>query len=71
MRLYEGFKEILKIQKFLRLISYTGFYSFVAVLSYAYTASQILSRAGYSRADQFYASYKRCQAIQSCTWQVL
>ncbi|KAI4357655.1 hypothetical protein L6164_001590 [Bauhinia variegata] len=34
-------------------------------------ASQILSGAGYSRADQFYASYKRCQAIQSCTWQVL
>ncbi|KAF2305500.1 hypothetical protein GH714_006165 [Hevea brasiliensis] len=48
-------REILKIQKFRRLVSYTGFYCFVAVLSYAYTNNT--TRAGYSRADQFYASY--------------
>ncbi|CAK9154760.1 unnamed protein product [Ilex paraguariensis] len=55
MNIYEGCKEILKIQKFRRLVSYTGFYCFVAVLSYAYTSNT--TRAGYSRADQFYASY--------------
>ncbi|KAF2316776.1 hypothetical protein GH714_042117 [Hevea brasiliensis] len=55
MMLYDGFKEILKIQKFRRIVSYTGFYCFVAVLSYAYTSNT--TRAGYSRADQFYASY--------------
>ncbi|XP_022776403.1 uncharacterized protein LOC111318044 [Durio zibethinus] len=53
--LFDGFKEILKIQKFRRIVSYTGFYCFVAVLSYAYTSNT--TRAGYSRADQFYASY--------------
>ena len=37
MRLYDGFTEILKIQKFRRLVSYTGFYCFTAVIVYAYT----------------------------------
>ncbi|KAI4346495.1 hypothetical protein L6164_007386 [Bauhinia variegata] len=55
MRIYDGFQEILNIQKFRRLVSYTGFYCFVAVLSYFYTNNT--TRAGYSRADQFYASY--------------
>ncbi|MBA0856373.1 hypothetical protein Goshw_027453 [Gossypium schwendimanii] len=57
--LLDGVKEILKIQKFRRIVSYTGFYCFVAVLSYAYTNNTYiqLTRAGYSRADQFYASY--------------
>ncbi|XP_022150012.1 uncharacterized protein LOC111018291 isoform X2 [Momordica charantia] len=55
MRLYYGAKEILKIQKFRRIVSYTGFYLFVSVLSYAYTSNT--TRAGYSRGDQFYASY--------------
>lgn len=54
-RLYEGWNEILKIQKFRRIVSYTGFYCFSAVITYAYT--NITTRAGYSRADQFYASY--------------
>ncbi|KAK8627591.1 hypothetical protein V6N13_135200 [Hibiscus sabdariffa] len=53
--LVDGFNEVLKIQKFRRIVSYTGFYCFVAVLSYAYTNNT--TRAGYSRADQFYASY--------------
>ncbi|KAL6554466.1 hypothetical protein OROMI_020139 [Orobanche minor] len=53
-RLYEGGIEILKIQKFRRLVSYTGFYCFTALISYAYTNNT--TRAGYSRADQFYAS---------------
>ncbi|KAK7849397.1 hypothetical protein CFP56_002970 [Quercus suber] len=55
MRLYDGVKEILKIQKFRRIVSYTGFYCFAALVSYAYTSNT--TRAGYSRADQFYASY--------------
>ncbi|GMN38760.1 hypothetical protein TIFTF001_007981 [Ficus carica] len=55
MRLYEGFVELLKIQKLRRIVSYTGFYCFVAGLSYAYTNNT--TRAGYSRGDQFYASY--------------
>ncbi|GKU98045.1 hypothetical protein SLEP1_g11099 [Rubroshorea leprosula] len=53
--LYDGFKEILKIQKFGRLVSYTGFFCFAALISYANTSNT--TRAGYSRADQFYASY--------------
>ncbi|KAH9794762.1 transmembrane protein [Citrus sinensis] len=66
MMLYETCKEILKIQKFRRIVSYTGFYCFVAVLSYAYTnntffviggVNHFWTRAGYSRGDQFYASY--------------
>ncbi|XP_008454752.1 uncharacterized protein LOC103495078 isoform X2 [Cucumis melo] len=55
MRLYYGAKEILKIQKFRRIVSYTGFYLFASVLSYAYASNT--TRAGYSRGDQFYASY--------------
>ncbi|KAK7344941.1 hypothetical protein VNO77_15211 [Canavalia gladiata] len=55
MRLYGEFKEILKIQKFRRLVSYTGFYCFATLISYAYVSNT--TRAGYSRADQFYASY--------------
>ncbi|KAH0681787.1 hypothetical protein KY289_019539 [Solanum tuberosum] len=54
-RLYEGWNDILKIQKFRRTVSYTGFYCFVTVITYAYTNNT--TRAGYSRADQFYASY--------------
>ncbi|XWS22832.1 hypothetical protein CRYUN_Cryun29cG0069800 [Craigia yunnanensis] len=53
--LYDGFKKILKIQKFRRIVSYNGFYCFVIVLSYAYTKNT--TRAMYSRVDQFYASY--------------
>ncbi|XP_027359312.1 uncharacterized protein LOC113867980 isoform X2 [Abrus precatorius] len=55
MKLYDEFKEILKIQKFRRLVSYTGFYCFATLISYAYVNNT--TRAGYSRADQFYASY--------------
>ncbi|KAL5553419.1 hypothetical protein UlMin_040820 [Ulmus minor] len=55
MRLYDGFFEILKIQKLRRIVSYTCFFGFTAVLSYAYTSNT--TRAGYSRGDQFYASY--------------
>jgi len=39
MRVYNGFKEILNIQKFRRIVSYTGFYCFAAVVSYAYTSN--------------------------------
>ncbi|XVF85353.1 hypothetical protein PTKIN_Ptkin17bG0111000 [Pterospermum kingtungense] len=53
--LYDGFKEVLKIQKLRRIVGHTTFFCFVAVLSYAYTNNT--TRAGYSRADQFYASY--------------
>ncbi|KAI3918361.1 hypothetical protein MKX01_041681 [Papaver californicum] len=55
MDLYENLKAILKIQKFRRVISYTGFYCFVSVLTYAYTSNT--TRAGVPRVDQFYASY--------------
>ncbi|WVZ69806.1 hypothetical protein U9M48_018535 [Paspalum notatum var. saurae] len=48
-------KEILKIQKFRRLASYAGFYCFSALITYAYTSNT--TRAGISRADQYYASY--------------
>ncbi|PRQ40921.1 hypothetical protein RchiOBHm_Chr4g0441361 [Rosa chinensis] len=63
MRLYNGFLDILKIQKFRRIVSYTGFYCFTVVLSYAYTSNTSRcsgfsrTRAGFSRGDQFYASY--------------
>ncbi|KNA19852.1 hypothetical protein SOVF_057590 [Spinacia oleracea] len=55
MRIYDACFEILKIQKLRRIVSYTGFYGFVAVLSYGYTNNT--TRAGFSRGDQFYASY--------------
>ncbi|KAF8369270.1 hypothetical protein HHK36_024534 [Tetracentron sinense] len=55
MRLYDEWKAILRIQKFRRIVSYTGFYCFVTVLNYAYTSNT--TRAGISRADQFYAAF--------------
>ncbi|QCD96663.1 hypothetical protein DEO72_LG6g1370 [Vigna unguiculata] len=55
MRIYDELREITKIQKFRRLVSYTGFYCFATLISYAYVSNT--TRAGYSRADQFYASY--------------
>ncbi|KAI6686079.1 hypothetical protein NL676_031992 [Syzygium grande] len=55
MMVYEGFKDILKIQKFRRFVGYSVFYCFSAVLSYAYTNNT--TRAGYSRGDQYYAAY--------------
>ncbi|PKA59103.1 hypothetical protein AXF42_Ash001196 [Apostasia shenzhenica] len=55
MELLEQWKAILKIQKFRRMVSYTGFYCFTALLSYAFTSNTI--RAGFSNADQIYASY--------------
>lgn len=55
MRLDDGFQQILKIQKFRRIVSYTGFYCFTAIVTYAYTSNT--TRAGYSRGDQFYAAY--------------
>jgi len=36
MRLYEEFKEILKIQKLRRCVSFAGFYSFTTLIIYAY-----------------------------------
>ncbi|PSR88162.1 Molybdopterin synthase catalytic subunit like [Actinidia chinensis var. chinensis] len=53
--LYDGCKEILKIQKFRRIVSYAGFFCASAAISYVYTNNT--TRAGYSRGDQFYASY--------------
>ncbi|KAJ0900360.1 hypothetical protein HanPSC8_Chr08g0312941 [Helianthus annuus] len=54
-RLYDGWNEILKIQKFRRAVGKTIFFSFSALISYAYNNNT--TRAGYSRGDQFYASY--------------
>ncbi|EMS51285.1 hypothetical protein TRIUR3_05794 [Triticum urartu] len=48
-------KDVLKIQKFRRLASYAGFYSFTTLVTYAYTSNT--TRAGISRADQYYAAY--------------
>ncbi|KAF3656323.1 putative auxin efflux carrier component 3-like [Capsicum annuum] len=53
--MYEGWNEILNIQKFQRIVSYTGFHCFIAVVTYPYPNNT--TRAGYSRDDQFYASY--------------
>ncbi|WOH13314.1 hypothetical protein DCAR_0832823 [Daucus carota subsp. sativus] len=55
MTMYNAFREILKVQKLRRIVSYTGFYCFTALVTYAYTNNT--TRAGYSRADQYYASY--------------
>ncbi|PIA32007.1 hypothetical protein AQUCO_04700111v1 [Aquilegia coerulea] len=52
---YEQWRAILKIQKLRRVVSFTGFYCFVASLSYWYTNNT--TRAGTSRGDQFYASF--------------
>uniref|UniRef100_A0A8I6XQH5 Uncharacterized protein n=1 Tax=Hordeum vulgare subsp. vulgare TaxID=112509 RepID=A0A8I6XQH5_HORVV len=48
-------KDVLKIQKFRRLASYAGLYSFTTLVTYAYTSNT--KRAGISRADQYYAAY--------------
>ena len=32
-------KEVLKIQKFRRMVSYAGFYCFTALITYAYTSN--------------------------------
>ncbi|KAJ3670840.1 hypothetical protein LUZ60_008266 [Juncus effusus] len=55
MEVAEKWKEILKIQKFRRIVSYTGFYCFATLVTYAYTSNT--TRAGISRADQYYAAY--------------
>ncbi|XP_020689013.1 uncharacterized protein LOC110104289 isoform X2 [Dendrobium catenatum] len=55
MELLEQWKAILKIQKFRRAVSYTGFYCFVTLISYAFTSNT--TRAGFSNGDQYYASY--------------
>ncbi|XP_075494467.1 uncharacterized protein LOC142532041 isoform X2 [Primulina tabacum] len=54
-RLYEGWNEIVRIQKFRRMVSYAGSSGFTALIGCAYTNNT--TRAGFSRADQFYASY--------------
>ncbi|KAK9060046.1 hypothetical protein SSX86_020750 [Deinandra increscens subsp. villosa] len=54
-KLYDGWNEVLKIQKFRRGVGKTIFFSFSALISYAYNSNT--TRAGYSRGDQFYASY--------------
>lgn len=48
-------KSILKIQKVRRVASYFGFYCFFTGLVYAYTNNS--TRAGISRADQFYSYF--------------
>jgi hypothetical protein len=48
-------KSILKIQKVRRAASYFGFYCFFTGLVYAYTNNS--TRAGISRADQFYSYF--------------
>ncbi|XP_057842761.1 uncharacterized protein LOC131052168 isoform X2 [Cryptomeria japonica] len=48
-------KSYLEIQKFRRAASYFGIYCLFSGLVYAYTNNT--TRAGISRADQFYSSY--------------
>ncbi|KAK3442620.1 hypothetical protein EUGRSUZ_B02904 [Eucalyptus grandis] len=55
MMVYEGFKDILQIQKFRRFVGYSVFHCFIAVVSYVYKNNT--TRAGYSRRDQYYAAY--------------
>ncbi|KAF3586801.1 hypothetical protein F2Q69_00026748 [Brassica cretica] len=55
MMVFDLCNEILKIQKLRRVVSYAGFYSFTAALTFFYTNNT--TRAGFSRGDQFYASY--------------
>ncbi|KAJ1284218.1 hypothetical protein BS78_03G188200 [Paspalum vaginatum] len=55
MDIFYQCKEVLKIQKFRRMVSYAGFYCFTVLVTYAYTSNT--TRAGISRADQYYASY--------------
>ncbi|KAL5081242.1 hypothetical protein RYX36_009663 [Vicia faba] len=76
MRLYDECKEILKIQKLRRSVSFAGFYAFTTLIIYAYVNNT--TRVGYSRADQYYASYPAgtelltdTTNIQSCSWKLL
>jgi hypothetical protein len=39
MDIFYQFKEFLKIQKFRRIASYAGFYSFTTLIAYAYTSN--------------------------------
>lgn len=55
MGLYSSWTDILKIQRFRGMVLGASFYCFVTVLSYAYNNNT--TRAGYSRADQYYAAY--------------
>ncbi|KAL0723507.1 hypothetical protein Bca4012_038106 [Brassica carinata] len=55
MMILDVCNEILKIQKLRRVVSYAGFFSFTAALTFFYTNNT--TRAGFSRGDQFYASY--------------
>ncbi|CAF1925744.1 BnaC05g11230D [Brassica napus] len=63
MMVFDLCNEILKIQKLRRVVSYAGFYSFTAALTFFYIYKQHVisffkaTRAGFSRGDQFYASY--------------
>ncbi|KAF6176644.1 hypothetical protein GIB67_034506 [Kingdonia uniflora] len=50
MWLYDEWNAISRIQKLRRIASFTGFYCFTAALTF-------WTRAGISRADQYYASY--------------
>ncbi|RWR94003.1 hypothetical protein CKAN_02328100 [Cinnamomum micranthum f. kanehirae] len=47
--------DILKIRRFRSIASYAGFYCFATLIAYAYTNNT--TRAGYSRGDQYYASF--------------
>ncbi|XXG83970.1 hypothetical protein AAC387_Pa10g1600 [Persea americana] len=47
--------DILKIRRFRSIASYAGFYCFATLVAYAYTNNT--TRAGYSRGDQYYASF--------------
>ncbi|CAF2107248.1 hypothetical protein Bca4012_093521 [Brassica carinata] len=55
MMILDVCNEILKIQKLRWVVSYVGFYCFTAALTFFYTNNT--TRAGFSRGDQFYASY--------------
>jgi hypothetical protein len=39
MDLFYQCKEVLKIQKFRRMVSYAGFYCFTTLITYAYTSN--------------------------------
>ncbi|KAG7591730.1 hypothetical protein ISN45_Aa01g007230 [Arabidopsis thaliana x Arabidopsis arenosa] len=61
--------EVLKIQKLRRFVSYAGFYCFTAALTFFYTNNT--TRAGYSRGDQFYASYPAGTELLTDTAKVI
>ncbi|XP_065861831.1 uncharacterized protein [Euphorbia lathyris] len=74
MRLLNGFNEILKIRKFRRIISYTGFYCFTVLVNYAYVNELEL---GIPRGSILcivpcwnITFNRHCQVIQSCTWKL-